>query len=172
MYAFLASEGGGLPFDWGALAAQVVVFLILLGVLYKFLWKRLGDHLDKRTSSIQETFDKIDHDKIEVERLTKEYGDKLANIEREAHAKLQEAVKEGQAMRAKMVADAQAEASGSLDKARREIGIEKQKAIAELRGEVIRLTLSAAERVIEQTMTPEVHGKIVDGYLRDLEKKT
>jgi F-type H+-transporting ATPase subunit b len=166
----LASEGG-FPFDPVAFGAQIVVFLILLGILYKFLWKRLGDHLDKRTAGIQETFDKIDHDKAEVERLTKEYGDKLANIEREAHAKLQEAVKEGQAMRAKMVADAQAEASGALEKARREIGIEKDKAIHELRGEVIRLTLSATERVIEQTMTPEVHGKIVDGYLRDLEKK-
>lgn len=169
----LASEGAesqSIPPNWTALAVQVVIFLALLGILYKFFWGRIYTHLAQRETSIKETFEKIERDKAEVERLTKEYGEKLAGIEKEAHAKMQEAVKEGAALRARMVSDAQSEASASLDKAKREIAIEKEKAIEQLRGEVIRLTLKAAERVIQETMTPEVHGKIVDRYLADLEK--
>lgn len=152
-----------------ALGVQVVIFLALLAILYKVLWKRIHTHMEQRATSIKDTFDKIERDKAEVERLTREYGDKLAGIEREANAKLQEAVKEGQAARARMIAEAQAESAAALDKAKREIGIEKEKAVEELRGEVVRLTLKAAERVIEQTMTPEIHGKLVDRYLKDLD---
>lgn len=152
-----------------ALGVQAVIFLALLAILYKTVWKRVYAHMEQRSNSIKETFDKIEHDKHEVERLTREYGEKLAGIEREANAKLQEAVKEGAAARARMIAEAQTESAAALDKAKREIAIEKDKAVEELRGEVIRLTLKAAERVIEQTMTPEVHGKIVDRYLKDLD---
>jgi F-type H+-transporting ATPase subunit b len=160
---------GGL-IDVTALLAQGAIFLVLLGLLYKFFWKKVAAHLDERQASIRQTYDKIEADKAEVERLTRQYAEKLAGIEREAHAKLQEAVKEGQALRARTIADAQAEASAALEKARREIAIEKEKAVEELRAEVIRLTLAAAERVIGQTMTPELHGKLVDQALSDLDK--
>lgn len=164
----LASAGGKL-FELGPFLVQLGIFLVLLGVLYKFFWKRVFVHLDKRQSTIRETFDKIERDKADVEKLTAEYKTKLAQIEREASAKVQAAVREGLDEKSRILQEAHDQLLKERQKAVADIQIEKEKAILELRKEIARLTLRVTEKVMGEAVTPEVQSRIVTRTLAELE---
>ena len=53
------------------------------------------------------------------------------------------------------------------ERATAEIDAEKQRAIAELRGEVADLALAAAGRVVGESMTGDRQRKLVDDFLRE-----
>lgn len=150
--------------------SQVLAFLVLFFIIWKFLFKRIGAAMDARTQEIQSTFDKIEKDKAEVERLTQEYQGKLTNIEKEAYERIQKAVQEGLQTKNEIVAQAQAQAQKTMEKARGEIEREKDKALLELRQEVVKLSLHAAERLVDTTMNAQTHGKLVDQFLAEVEK--
>ena len=151
-------------------AVQVMAFLLLFAILYKFLFKRVADFMKSRTEGIEASFQKIEQDRVEIDRLTKEYQPHLANIEKEAYNRIKEAVKERIKAKNEIVAQAQTQAQQTLEKARNEIAREKEKCLFELRREVIGLSLQIAEKLTDATMNAEIHGKLVDGFLNDVEK--
>ncbi len=145
-----------------------VSFAILVFVLRKILFKPIMKHLDERSNEIKGTFDKIELDKKEIERLTQEYQAKLATIEKEAYQKTQAAIKEGLAAKTELISEAHAQADNVLRKAKEEIQIEKKKALAEMKNEMVSLALSAASKVIKEKMDEKVHGKLVDKFISEL----
>lgn len=161
---------GSLGFQPLVVLSQVLAFLVLFFVLWKFLFKRIGAAMDARTQEIQSTFDKIEHDKTEIERLTQEYQGKLANIEKEAYERIQKAVQEGIQAKNEITTQAQALAQKTMEKARAEIEREKDKALLELRQQVVTLSLQVAEKLINATMNAQTHGKLVDQFLTEVEK--
>jgi F-type H+-transporting ATPase subunit b len=55
----------------------------------------------------------------------------------------------------------------ALERARSEIQLERDRAIAELRGEFADLTVTAAERVIRQSLDRQAHQRIIDETLAE-----
>ncbi len=54
-----------------------------------------------------------------------------------------------------------------LERARTEIQLERDQAIAELRGEFADLTVSAAEKVIGQSLDRQAHQRLIDEVLAE-----
>jgi|GEM_PF-635011 len=152
------------------LAVQIVAFLIIFWILKKLLFTRIAEYMKSRTSEIKASFDKIEKDNKEVERLSKEYKQKLENIEKDAYAKIQIAIKEGIVAKSKILSEAQENAQKILEKARSEIEIEKEKAILELRNIVSELSLKIAEKLIAASVNKNVQDNLVESILSDLEK--
>jgi F-type H+-transporting ATPase subunit b len=151
------------------LIVQVVAFLILFFILKKFLFTRITQHLESRRDEIRSAYETIAQKKQEVEGLAREYKGKLDQIEQEAYNRIQQAVKEGTAIKNEIIAEAHTQAQKELEKAKGEIAREKQKAIIELRSQVINLSLAAAEKVIEVSVDRQVHTKLVEDFLKDVE---
>ena len=63
--------------------------------------------------------------------------------------------------------DAKPEAEALVARARNEIQQERDEAITELRKEFTDLTISAAEKVIEQELDKEAHRKLIDKVLEE-----
>lgn len=150
------------------LVVQIVAFILLFWILKKFLFGRIVGHLQSRSDEIKNTFAKIEADKTEIERLTKEYQDKLANIEKEAYAKFQEAAKKGVELKNEILQQAQQQAQKELEKARAEIEREKDKAKLELRQEVVKLSLIIAEKLVDATMDEKTNSKLVEKFLNEV----
>jgi F-type H+-transporting ATPase subunit b len=55
-----------------------------------------------------------------------------------------------------------------LERARREIEQEKERAIAELRREAIELAIAGASKVIEQNLDDQANRKIVENFLSSI----
>ena len=109
-----------------------------------------------------------------AEIARREAASAQANIQ----AQLEAARKEGQ----EIVANAQAiatrieteakeqaarEREAALEKARNELQLERDRAIAELRREFAAITVAAAEKVINQSLDPQAHQRVIEETLAE-----
>jgi F-type H+-transporting ATPase subunit b len=89
----------------------------------------------------------------------------LAAIEAEGRERIQNAVKEAQALRDNIVADARKQAETIVEQGRTESERERQKAFLEMRQQLVTLTVAAAGKVIGETLDAQRHGKLVDDFI-------
>jgi F0F1-type ATP synthase membrane subunit b/b' len=166
----LASEGG-LLHDLGVnlvvVATQVVIFVITFLLLGRILFGRALGHLQQREAEIKKAHDAIQHDRAEVERMTKEYEAQLAKVDKEGYDKTQEILKEALATAQAAIAKAQAVAKAESERAVAEIAREKRDSLVKLRAEVTRLTLEVTEKVLDTKLDPAVHGAQVQKFIQE-----
>ena len=141
---------------------QALGFLIVLLVLWKFVFGRVGGLLEERQQEITSRMEKLEADQRELDRLNTETRQRLNEIEAEGQAKIQAAVDEGNAERQRILDQARQEASAELERARVEIQREKDEAILELRGTVAEIAIDAASKIIDQTLDAEKHQHIIN----------
>nr|HPN65853.1 F0F1 ATP synthase subunit B [Candidatus Omnitrophota bacterium] len=152
------------------IVAQVVSFLLLLMLLRIFAWKKLLKMLDDRRERIASEFRRIDEAQSAVEKLKADYDKRLAGIEAEARAKIQEAVAEGKKVSQEIREGARQEARAILDKAQENIEIEVSKAKQELKEKVVELTLGTTEKLLKEKITDEKDRRLASDFLDELEK--
>ena len=148
--------------DFQTIILQALGFLVVLLVLWKFVFGRVGGLLEERQQEITSRMEKLEADQRELDRLNAETRQRLNEIETEGQAKIQAAVDEGNAERQRILDQARQESSAELERARAEIQREKDEAILELRGTVAEIAIDAASKIIDQTLDAEKHQHIID----------
>jgi F-type H+-transporting ATPase subunit b len=148
---------------------QLLGFVVVVVVLVKFVFPALQKILGGRTQGIEETFRKIDQDNEETARQLRDIKEKLAQAGQESQRRLQATLDDANRTRTQLLAESATQVAAALDKAKREIQIERDKAVLELRQEATSLTLRAAEALVASTMNDPIHEKIVNKYLSQLE---
>jgi F-type H+-transporting ATPase subunit b len=152
------------------IVVQIICFLLLFSFLRVFAWKRILGLLDERKARVAGEFRKIEEIKQSVEKLRWDYEAKLHAAGDEARARIQKAVAEGKDAAEGIKKEAQLGAQKILESARAQTRYEIVRAKAELKDEIVDLVLKATEQVIEEKLTPEGDRKIVEGFLKDIEK--
>lgn len=71
-------------------------------------------------------------------------------------------------MRSRLLESTHAEQAELLERARREIGAERDRAIAELRREAVDLAIAGASRVIERNLDDQTNRRLVEQYLSSI----
>lgn len=161
-------ESGGiaaLGFNLPGLVSQLVNFAILMVVLRLFLYRPLLNLLDQRRQRIQEGLDRAEEaarqassSEEEARRIMEE-----ARVEgREAAARAQEAA---QRLREELEQRARQDAEQIVARARDELQAERDRAIQELQQQFADLTITAAERVLEQSIDAAAHQRLIDEVL-------
>lgn len=166
-----AGEGGllsALGIDPKTIIVQALGFLVVLAVLWKFVFGKVGGLLDERRTEITTQLNQLQTDRQELDRLTAETRQRLSDIETEAQAKIQAAVEQGNAERQQILVQARQEAADEIERARAEIQREKDEAIAELRGVVAELAIDAASKIISAELNAEKHQHIIDASISRL----
>ena len=147
---------------------QVAGFLIVLFVLNKLVFGKVGGILADRQSEIVSRMNKLETDQAELDRLTAETTQRLNQIEAEAQQKIRTAIDQGNEERQQILETARQDAANQVDQARAEIQREKEEAILELRGIVSEIAIDAASKIIDQQLDVESHRHIVDEYIGQL----
>ncbi|MDE0469278.1 MAG: F0F1 ATP synthase subunit B [Candidatus Poribacteria bacterium] len=166
-----AGEGDlltGLGIDPKTIILQVIGFLVVLLVLWKFVFGKVGGFLEERRSDIATQLEQLRTDREELDRLTAETRQRLADIETEAQTKIQAAIEQGNVERQEILAQARQEADDEIARARAEIQREKDEAISELRGVVAELAIDAASKIISEELNAERHQQIIDASISRL----
>ncbi len=159
---------GAIGLDPKTIILQALGFLIVLLVLWKFVFGRVGGLLEERQNEITSRMEKLETDQQELDRLNAETRQRLNEIEAEGQAKIQAAINEGNVERQRILDRARQEVSAELEKARAEIQREKDEAILELRGTVAEVAIDAASKIIDQALDAEKHQHIIDESIRRL----
>ena len=152
------------------LIAQILNFLFLVFVLAKFAYKPLLNIMEERKNKIAADLEAADAAKAEAEAVKSEYAAKLADARQEAQAIVEAARKSAQAAHDKIMAETKAEQDQVVAAAKEAIELEKQKALADVRAQVISLSMIAASKIVEQKLGSEedkkMAGEIVDSILK------
>lgn len=151
--------------DWTTLLFQLFNFLLLVFILTKLLYKPIFNVLEKRHEYIKESLLSADHEREEARKLLEEYKAQLAEAKKEAYRITQEAQKNGEELKKNIEVAAQEKAKAIVETARKEIEWEKQKALAEMREEIINLSISAAGVVLSKELDVQTHHQLVDEFI-------
>ncbi len=147
----------------------VVIFLLLLGVLWKFAWGPILLAVNEREERIRARLDEAERQRDEATRLLEEHRKQLADARRQSQQILQEGRDAAEQVRRDLEQKARSEGEAILERARREIGREKDAALESLRAESVDLALAAASRLMQERMDREKDRELVLDYLKDLE---
>ena len=169
----LASEAEGnplLPATYDLLWSAVV-FLVLFVLFWKFVLPTYLRTLDERTAKIQGGLEKAEKAQAEADAKLHEYEQQLAEAREEAGRIREQARSEGASIIAEMRERAQSEAARVTEQAQRQLEAERTQAVAQLRGEVGRLAVDLAGRVVGESLTDDKRqNRVVDRFLADLEQ--
>ncbi len=154
-----------------AVFTAISVFVLFLIMSY-LLFNPVRDMLKKRQEKIQNDIDSAKKDKDDSAALKAEYEEKLRNINAESEEILAEARKRAQANENHIIADAKAEAVRIIEAAKVEAELEKQKAVDDMKKEMVEIASLMAGKVISGKMDTTVQNALVEETLREVGDKT
>ena len=157
-----------LQLDPGLFVWTIITFLILLGLLSKFAWKPLLHALEKRENEIARSLKDAEKARKELDRLTSEGDEIIAKARSEAQAIVGEGKKAADQLKESTLSKAKETAAANLDDAKEQIKMEKEKAIAEIKGEVAGLSLSIAEKLVKKNLNEEDNKSLINESLKNI----
>ena len=144
----------------------LINFLILVGVLTKFLYKPFLNVMETRKQSIKDALDNAELTNRRADEKMQNYNKRIARAEEEGREIIREAKIKADAQARQIIEDAQTEAGEIMSKAERTIEREKEKAMEEMRQEIAALALLAAEKIVEHEIQRVGQEAIVDEVIR------
>ena len=144
----------------------LINFLILVGVLTKFLYKPFLNLMETRKQSIKDALDNAELTNRRADEKIQNYNKRIARAEEEGREIIREAKIKADAQARQIIEDAQTEAGEIMSKAERTIEREKEKAMEEMRQEIAALALLAAEKIVEHEIQRVGQEAIVDEVIR------
>ena len=151
-------------------AVQILGFGVVFLILKKFAWSGLLGVIDARRKKIEQGFKDIEDQKKGLENLEKEYRTRLENIEQEARTKIQEAANVGVALAKDIQEKARHDAQKLIDRAKSEIDQDIEKAKLGFRDDIVALSSLMTEKILREKIDAREHEKLVDRFIKDLEK--
>jgi F-type H+-transporting ATPase subunit b len=147
------------------LLAQLIGFAILLGAMRMVAYKPVLKMMDQRSERIREGLE-----------AAEKMREQAAQADVTVQKRLDEARQEGQGLigQSQQIASriqeearqaAQAEGESLLTRARNEIALERDEAIAQIRREFADITIAAAEKVIGQSLDKKSHERLIEEVL-------
>jgi F-type H+-transporting ATPase subunit b len=160
---FLVSPNVGLMI-WTLLA-----FIVTLWLLNKLAFPRIKEALDRRASAIEDSIQAAELSKTEAQKLLEEYRERLKEARVQADDIVVRARKNAEAYERESQEQARHKREELLEQTRRDIEAETRRAIAEIRGEVADLTITATEKVTGRVLTGDDQRRLVDEAVSELD---
>ena len=147
------------------LITQILNFIILFILLRLLLYKPILNMLNSRKQKIQESLEYAERVKRDAADQQKEFDRKLEETRREMQAAVAAAAQSGERERETILVQARDDARKMIDQAKGQIEYERKQMLSDLREEVVRLSLLAAQRVVSQSLDDKAHRQLVSDFL-------
>ena len=162
---------GPLTVEGGLMFWTIVIFLLLLVVLKRFAWPAILGAVEAREQALERQLAEAARDREQAAALLAEHQKLIGDAKSQAHGIIVEARSVAEKDRALAIEKTRQEQEELLARARREIGAERDRAVAELRREAVDISLAAATKLIEKRMDGDTDRKIVLDYLATLDER-
>jgi F-type H+-transporting ATPase subunit b len=154
--------------DPGLFIWTIVTFLVLLALLAKFAWKPLLAALEARRALIAKAIDDAERTRQELERVQRESGALLAKARVEAEGILSRGRADADAFREEMRQKAIGDAAAIVKRAEKEIQLETNRAIEQLRREAVELSLAIATKLLQRNVTKDDNVALIDETIKQI----
>ncbi len=147
------------------LIVQFVNFGILLFILWRFVLPPVQRVLDERRRRIEESLQAAERMRAQATETERMLEEQREEGRRQAQQIIGQAQEIARRIESEARAQAQTDADALVARARAEIQLERDSAIAHLRREFADVTVSAAEKVINQSLDRQAHRRLIDDVL-------
>ena len=145
---------------WGALA-----FLFLFAGLTWKGYPAIKKAMDDRTEKIRGDLDTAERAKTESETVLADYQRQLQDARNEAARIIEEARQQADTVKRDLIARAEAEANELRQRNAEQVGAERDRVLAEMRGQVATLAIELAEKVVESNLDRETNMRLIENYI-------
>ena len=155
--------------DPGLFVWTILTFLLLVFVLAKFAWKPLLKMLQDREDMVRSSIEDAEKAKSELERLNEESEAIMAKARSEAQSILADGKAAAEKVKDGIIAKSKEQANKIREDAGNQIQVEKDKAISEIKKEVVNLTLSVAEKLIQKNLSDADNKSLIEESLKKVQ---
>lgn len=161
-----AAAGGG----WMTIVWHAVNLVILLLLIVKFAGKGVKAALAARSAAVTHEIDAASKLHAEAQAMLDEYQAKMDGLQTELNTIKTQYREQGEAEKARLIAEGKAEAERLKADAERAAQNEFARVRARLESEVVDRAIDAAEELIKARMTPADQRRLTAEYLSRLEE--
>jgi len=170
--SILAASGSGnflVSPNVGVMIWTVIAFVIALWLLSKLAFPRIGEALDKRQKSIEESIDTAERTRQEAEQLLSEYRQRLHDAREQSDEIVHRARQAAETHEREAHEQAREIAAEASKRVERDIEAATQRALSEIRKEVADLTILATEKVTRKSLDSADQRQLVEDALSELD---
>ena len=149
----------------GLMAWTLIIFVLLLIVLSRFAFKPITAAVEARERALEEAIEGARRDRDEAGRVLAEARAALDSTRTEAQQFIAQGRAQAEKMRADQLEQTRLEQQELLERARRDIEAERNRAIADLRREAVDLALAGATKVIGRNLDEAGNRRLVEEFL-------
>ena len=160
-----AIQEGLLKVEPGLFLWTVITFAVLVLILWKAAWKPVVEALDARAERVRGDIENADRSRQEAEKLLAQHREMMNNAKSEAANIIADGRAEAEKIKNDIVSKASTEAKDRSDRARKEIDLAKDKALAEIKAEIVILSTDIAAKIINKNLKPEDQKALVEEAL-------
>ena len=146
----------------------LIAFLIIWFALAKLAWPSILGMMEKRQQKIQEDLEAAANEKADAEKEHREYQAQIAEARHEADEIIAKAKREAESERSRILAKAQEDAAATVAKAHDAVSSERRKAMIELSGSVVDLSVEIASKIIGNNLSEADQRKLAEKYLAEV----
>lgn len=156
----------GLGINVWMFGSQLVSFLVLLFVLWRWVFPVLMRTLDKRALTIQEGVENARKAQRDLSEAQQRIAGMMEDARLQAQQTLDQALRAGEHIRTEIEQEGRDRARQLIEQAQTRIQQEVAQARNELRREVADLAIMAAERVIGTSLDSATNRRLIDEFVQ------
>ncbi|MBT4857323.1 F0F1 ATP synthase subunit B [Candidatus Uhrbacteria bacterium] len=149
-------------------AAQLINFLIVLVILWRFVYKPVVKLLDERQEKIEKSVKTAEEIEERMTKLSIEREEILNEARKEAQAIAEKAHEDSNGRRDEMVASAKREVERVISKGKDQLATEKASMLRELRKDVVDIAVKAVARVLDDQVDEKRSKSLAEEVVRKM----
>jgi F-type H+-transporting ATPase subunit b len=153
----------------GLMIWTIICFLVVLFVLKRYAFGPIQQMIDTRRERIQQAIAEADNARDEARKLLEEHRKLIGQAKSESEEILVEARRLADAQRDRVKQETEDDRQRRLEETRRQIEQATAQALGEIRDEVGKLSLLAAEKITRKSLTGADQQRLIDEALAEID---
>lgn len=150
---------------WGDFAWRILNLILFCAILWYFTGKLIKRFFKNRKQAIQDTLNDLEKRREDAKAKLAEVEKRIANLEAERKAILDESKAQAERLKKGIVDDANRQASQIVDQAKRAAENESRAMLAQVRATMADEIVDAASKALQNRLTNEDHDKLISNAL-------
>ena len=153
----------------GLMIWTIVCFAITFFVLRKYAFGPIQEMIDARRQRVEQAIAEADHARNEARQLLEQHKQLIGQAKSEAEEILSEARRIADSQRERVRQETEEDRQRRMDETRRQIDQATHQALGQIRDEIGRLSLLAAEKVTKKSLTDADQRRLIDEALAEID---
>ncbi len=153
----------------GLMIWTIVCFLVVMFVLKRYAFGPIQQMIDTRRQRIEQAIEEADNAREEARHLLEEHRKLIGQAKTEAEEILAEARRIAEVQRERVREETEEDRQRRLEETRRQIEQATAQALGQIRDEVGRLSLLAAEKITRKSLTDADQQRLIDEALAEID---